>query len=221
MADIYMYADETGNLDYDGAEKDGASPYFGFGTAVFDRDHGSELWEGLELRARLEREGLNLPKGFHAKNDSYSTREEMFELVRAQAPRFDATFLYKPGAFESVRAKGQMYLYKMAWYLHFKEIAFEASGPEDTLYVIAGTFGTKARNRAAREALRDVCNQVDRDIVLCVWDAASSWGLQVADYGLWATHRNLMGRPCVAFTTAVKPTLKTNFRPWGDHLADK
>ena len=40
--DVYLYADETGNLDYGGATKQGASPYFGFGTAVFIGDHGVE-----------------------------------------------------------------------------------------------------------------------------------------------------------------------------------
>lgn len=63
MSDIYLYADETGNLDNDGAGKDGASAYFGFGTAVFDHDHGDEMWDGLRLRASLEERGLTCPRG--------------------------------------------------------------------------------------------------------------------------------------------------------------
>src|SRR5690606_23235042 len=35
VADVYLYADETGNLDFDGAAKQGGSAYFGFGTAMF------------------------------------------------------------------------------------------------------------------------------------------------------------------------------------------
>ena len=103
----------------------------------------------------------------------------------------------------------------MAWYLHFKEIATRVSGPDDTLYVIAGTFGTRKRQAEAEAALRDVCNQVDRQIKLCVWEASSSWGLQVADYALWATHRNLVGRSCHWYDRDIAPVLETTFLPWG------
>lgn len=215
MADIYLYADETGNLDYEGDRKAGASAYFGFGTAVFDRDHRTELWEGLRLRADLEKRGLNLSRGFHAVNDSHATRADMFALIAAQAPRFDTTFLCKANAYDYVRRRGQMYLYKMAWFQHLKYVAPAVADPDDTLYVIVGTFGTKARATQAREAIRDVCNQVDRNIVLCVWEAATSWGLQVADYALWAEHRVLEGRPCAWHASAVRPTLVTSYRPWG------
>ena len=126
-----MYADETGDLDMSG--KSGSSTYFGFGTAVFDRDHGQELWEGLRLRMELERKGLWLPKGMHAKNDSAATRNEVFDLVAKQAPRFDTTFLCKANAYEHVKAQGQLRLYKMAWFLHFKDIVRRVSRAGDTI----------------------------------------------------------------------------------------
>nr|WP_247600891.1 DUF3800 domain-containing protein [Cellulomonas hominis] len=210
-----MYADETGNLDYEGDGKEGASPYFGFGTAVFDHDHGSELWEGLLLRADLESRGLNLPKGFHAINDSNHTRGDMFELIKQQAPRIDTTFLCKANAYDYVKQRGQMYLYKMAWFQHFKYVAPRVATAEDRLFVIAGSFGTKSRQTQARLALADVCDQMRMNIVLCIWDASSSWGLQVADYALWAVHRNLLGRPCYWYEESVLPTLHSTFKPWG------
>jgi len=215
VADIYLYADETGNLDCDGEGKQGASAYFGFGTAVFDHDHGAELWNGLRLRAELERKGLNLPRGFHAINDSHVTRNEMFEVIAQQAPRIDTTFLLKANARDCIRQRGQMHLYKMAWYLHVKYVAPLVAGPADRLFVIAGSFGTRSRQTQAREALSDVCVQLDREIVLCVWEASSSWGLQVADYALWAVHRNLLGKDCRWYGTAVRPTLGSTFTPWG------
>jgi hypothetical protein len=215
VTDIYLYADETGNLDYDAASKDGASLYFGFGTALFDRDHGEELWQGFQLRVGLEARELNLPRGFHAKDDSRETRNQMFDLIARQTPRVDTTFLYKAAAYEHVKSRGQMYLYQMAWYLHLKEIALQVSEENDTLFVIVGSFGTHARQTQARKALDDVCAQVGRKIVLCVWEASSAWGLQVADYALWAVHRNLLGRPCPWYGTAVEPTLRSVFTPWG------
>lgn len=215
MADIYLYADETGNLDYAGQGKNGASTYFGFGTAVFTGNHGDALFGGMNLRAQLSADGLHLPEGFHAVNDKIATKNRVFQLIREQAPRFDSTFLYKAGAYSSVRSKGEMYLYKMAWFLHFKEIAKQVSTPDDTLYVIAGTFGTAARQTAAKVALEDVCNQIDRNIVLCVWKSSSSWGLQVADYGLWALQRELENKTCTWLSPCVQPTLSTQFHPWG------
>lgn len=213
--DVYLYADETGNLDYGGATKQGASPYFGFGTAVFIGDHGVALMRGMRLRTHVSSKGIRLARGFHAVDDSNETRGEVFPLVAELAPRIDTTFLAKSQAYETVRAKGEMYLYKLAWYLHFKEIATRVSGPDDTLYVIAGTFGTRKRQAEAEAALRDVCNQVDRQIKLCVWEASSSWGLQVADYALWATHRNLVGRSCHWYDRDIAPVLETTFLPWG------
>lgn len=213
--DVYLYADESGNLDYGGSGKRGATEYFGFGTAVFHDDHGAELMEGLRLRAAVTARGISLPRGFHAVDDSHMTRDQMFAVIADQAPRFDATFLLKPNAYDWVRAMGEMRLYKLAWYLHFKAIALQVSDPADNLFVVAGTFGTKARKAQAEMALADVCGQINRNITLCVWESATSWGLQVADYALWAVHRDLLGRPCQWFTDSIQPTLATVFTPWG------
>lgn len=212
MGRIYLYVDETGNLDYNNTSESG---FFGFGTAAFPDEHGDELWAGLKLRAALSAKGLDLPHGFHAKNDSTPTKNEMFQVLGELAPRFDTTFLYKPNAYTSVKARGEMYLYKLAWYLHFKEIAQRVANRNDTIVVVAGSFGTKKRQAQARAALEEVCSQVNRDIELCVWEAATSWGLQVADYALWSTHRSLQGKGGQWHEQYVRPTLRTVFRPWG------
>lgn len=213
--DVYLYADESGNLDYSGSGKSGATEYFGFGTAVYYDDHGAQLMEGLRLRTRVTGKGVGLARGFHAVDDSHTTRNEMFAAITVQAPRFDTTFLLKSGAYPRIRAAGEMRLYKLAWFLHFKEVAVRVSDPDDKLFVIAGTFGTKSRKTQAEAALAEVCGQVRRNITLCVWEASTSWGLQVADYGLWAVHRDLLGRTCPWFATAVQPTLASTFTPWG------
>ncbi|PPF20584.1 DUF3800 domain-containing protein [Rathayibacter sp. AY1A7] len=218
MGNVYIYADETGNLDY--GTKSGASAYFGFGTAVFRSDHPEALWGGLSLRASLAagqggRPGVPLPKGFHAVQDSWATRTAMFQAVKMQQPRFDSTFLAKANAYDTVRSRGEMYLYKMAWFLHFKYIAQQVSNRGDTLVVVVATLGTNARQREAEAALRDVCAQVDRKFVLCVWDASTSWGLQVADYGLWAVQRHVEGRSGTWYQEYVEPSCRGTFFPWG------
>jgi hypothetical protein len=95
MGDVFLYADETGNLDYGGAGKRGATTYFGFGTAVFYGDHGRQLMEGLRLRVQVTAAGVSLTRGFHAVDDSRQTRDAMYTLIGNQAPRFDTTFLLK------------------------------------------------------------------------------------------------------------------------------
>jgi hypothetical protein len=219
VAKVYIYADETGNLDYDVA-KQGASEYFGFGTAVFGSDHPDALWGGLELRARLAqgdagRTGVGLPRGFHAVQDTVETKIAMFKEIARQAPRFDTTFLLKRNAHVQVRDAGPMRLYKMAWFLHFKWIAGEVSSPGDTLIVIVASFGTKARQREAESALKDVCHQMGRKFTLCIWDANSSWGIQVADHGLWATQRYLEGRSGTWYADYIEGLNKSMFAPWG------
>ncbi|MBB2749230.1 UNVERIFIED_ORG: hypothetical protein FHR35_009143 [Microbispora rosea subsp. rosea] len=215
MSEVFMYADETGNLDYNIAG--GGSKYFGIGTATFEGDHHLALWEGHRLRLAHSRAGLAFPRGYHAKNDNHRTRTEVYDVIKAQAPRFDTTFLAKENAYDSVRSKGDLYLYRMAWYLHFKEIAKQVTAQGDTLYVVVATLGTSARKRAFEAAIREVCEDhapSRRDVVVCHWDSCTSWGLQVADYGLWAVQRKLE-RGDDSFMEAVQPTLRTFFTPWG------
>lgn len=215
--DRHTYADETGNLDYGGEGKQGASPYFGFGTATWFGDHGDALWSGLKLRVEIENRGLGLARGFHAKDDSRATRHEVFDEIARQAHRFDATLLHKPDVYPRVRARGEMYLYELAWFLHLKYVAVEVDEPGDTLIVVAGSFGTRARATQARAVLHDVCEQVQRDIRLCVWDAPTSWGLQVADHGLWAIQRRLVTGSCSWFESSIQRTLQSEEYPLGKH----
>ncbi len=219
-----MYADETGNLDYDAAQKIGATSYFGFGTAVFTGDHGQALWKGLRLRAAIERgeeasSGVRLPRGFHARDDSNRTRAQMFAEIAREAPRFDATLLRKASAFERVKLRGEMYLYKYAWFEHFKRVAPLVSADDDTLFVIVASLGTKARQTQATSALKDVCDQMRRSFVLCTWDSPTSWGLQVADYGLWAINRELVGGTGSWYAEYIKPTAGSIVCPWGQDRA--
>ncbi|MFC4062006.1 DUF3800 domain-containing protein [Planomonospora corallina] len=211
-----MYVDEMGNMDMSGG--DGASRYFGFGTAVFRGEHGREMWEGLRLRCDLERRGVNLPRGLHAKDDSHATRDEVFHLIGRQRPCLDVTFLCKAKAHPAIRERPH-WLCTLAWYSHFKGVLRKVSRPGDTVYVIAATLTTNRRTMNAKEALEEVCGRfaVSREIALCVRDAQSAWGIQVADYGLWAVQRRLEGRQCKWFDSQVKPNLRSMFLPWGTH----
>lgn len=215
MTDVYVYVDETGDLDFSGNPR--ASSRFGLGSAVFRGPHGAALAAGLELRCRLEAEGLSLPRGFHAKDDSHRTRDEVFGLIRGQAPRFDVTFLDKEHAYPRVREASVTYRYKLAVYLHLKWLILQVAPVDGTVFVILGSLQTAGKREAVRAAVAGVCAQVDLPlarVVPCIWDAPSSWGIQVADYALWATQREADGRQCSWFEPCVKPTLASVFHPW-------
>lgn len=215
MTDIYVYADETGNLGAPGPS--GGSSYFGFGTATFADDHRDHLLEGHDLRCRLESAGVRVPRGLHAKDDSHATRSEVFDLIGRQGPRFDSTLLYKENAEERQLGASPIDLYQRAWQLHFAFVLDAVSEPGDTVYVVVGSLQTSNKRDAIRSVVESVCaiHSGDRTVVPCIWDAPSAWGIQVADYGLWAVQRIVEGRKCSWFEPRIQPTLASERRPWG------
>jgi hypothetical protein len=91
------------------------------------------------------------------------------------------------------------------------------SQPEDTVYVVIGSLQTSNKREAIRSVVENVCatHAGDRTVVPCIWDAPSAWGIQVADYGLWAVQRIVEGRKCSWFEPSIQPTLASERRPWG------
>ncbi len=209
-----MYVDETGDLGMAG--KTGESQHFGIGSAVFQGHHGDVLWAGKNLRFDLERRGVPMPRGFHAKDDTPRTRHEVYSVISDLEPRFDFTMLDKTRAYGRVRERGEVYLYKLAWYLHFKEVLKWVSKPGDHVFVAAGTLGTAKRVVQAESALRDVCSQVatSRSVHLAIWEARTSFGIQVADYGLWSVQRRYERNDELWYSKYVEKATVSCFRPW-------
>jgi hypothetical protein len=159
MGDTSVYVDETGDLDYSGNPR--ASAYFGIGSATFLGSHGRELGEGLELRCRLESDGLSLPRGFHAKDDSHRTRDDVFGLIRKQAPRFDVTLLDKPRALSRIQAANVTYRYKLAIFLHLKWLIPKVAPTTGNVFVILGSLQTAGKRDAVRAAEGRPCTWLD------------------------------------------------------------
>ncbi|WP_084102780.1 DUF3800 domain-containing protein [Demequina sp. NBRC 110051] len=216
MSDVYIYADEYGDLDFSGNPD--AARYFGVGTATFRGRHGDQMADGFELRCSLEARGVDMPRGFHAQQDSRRTRHEVFSLLAEHAPRFDTTFLAKSQTQAHLRRSSKTYLYKLALYLHLKWLVPAVAPAEGTVYIILGSLQTAGKRDAVRAAIRDVCTQIDlplATVVPCIWDAPSSWGIQAADYGLWAVQRDLERADSTWLDAYVRPTLESRFLPWG------
>lgn len=214
MTDQYLYLDETGTLDFETRK---GEAYFGVGTAHFEGNHAAALWAGHQMRCELESKGIRLPKGLHAKNDSHSTRREVYALIGRQAPRVDITMLRKERAFERVKAGGKVRLYKMAIWLHLKHVVPKVSVAGDRVFLVLGHLQTSSRRDAIRNAVADVCGQLNytREVTPCIWEAPTAWGIQVVDYVLWREQRIYEEKSLPAYTDVVKPLVRSSFTPWG------
>ncbi|ATG51413.1 hypothetical protein CFK38_07640 [Brachybacterium vulturis] len=112
-------------------------------------------------------------------------------------------------------AGGKPRLYKIALFLHLRFLCEKVFAREDRLYVVVATIGTKAMRSAASAAVDDVAAQMPQDVTACFWDSSSTWGLQVADYLLWARQRVLQGKAVNVYETHVAPLVESTFFPWG------
>ena len=101
MKEIYVFADETGDLGYNLVS---GSKYFGFGTVILEDSSSSSMWEAFKLRCALETSGIPLVHGFHAQQDKFQIRSQVFNLILQSRPVFDFTFLNKANAIASVNA---------------------------------------------------------------------------------------------------------------------
>jgi hypothetical protein len=220
MADVYLYLDETGDLGVSGKSKE--SRYFGLGSAMFVGDHAQEIWAGMQLRLALEAENLRMPDGMHAHKDKPTVKHRVLSLIARQRPRIDITLLRKERAYPSVQAKmrgDRFYIYEYAWYVHFKYLARyviprHLDRETDRAYIVVATLGTGEQKEVARRAIERVCAQFPKlNMTVCIWDNKTAWGLQVADYALWAAQREVLRGQC-GYYQRIRPFVKTLFLPW-------
>ena len=212
MKVIYIFADETGDLGYTPS----SSEHFGFGTVTLDETSSQTLWNSFKLRCELESEGFPLKQGFHAQQDRYVIRARVFELISQSNPSFDFTFLKKANAYEYVKSRGDLGLYKMAWYLHFKFLAEKYQNQDMRFVIVIADMQTKSKKYELRAALQDVSLQFPKTkSTLVVWNSNTSWGLQMADYGTWSAQRILRGQQCEFWEKYVSKLNPSFYKPWG------
>jgi hypothetical protein len=221
MTDLYLYLDETGDMSMSNGS------YYGLGQAMFRGDTGGLESDATKLRFELEREGVHLRKGFHAKNDKSKTAQEsraqarVYDLIARHKPRIDVTLLHKrylPAPLKEEAERDQMNLYYWAWLKHFTYQAKYVLKRSHRIFVVAASIAeNKKRRQAATAAIKSVLNKYPRlDVTPCIWDSPTSWGLQVADYALWAVQRDLIYGSCRHFKT-ISPLIETVYSPWEEN----
>lgn len=191
MSRVYVFGDEAGDLVFKPAIPPSVSRYFIIGTvAMDDCSIANEL---IELRREFAWNGLHLDE-FHATADKQRVRDRVYDIISRHELRFDATILEKRKAYPYTYSD-PLYFYKLAWYLHFKDVAPAIADAKDELLVVASSLQIKRKKAttkaAIHKAVTEVVDQVSPTVIChCAFTPAKTDPcLQVADYMTWAVQR--------------------------------
>lgn len=205
----YLFADEAGNFDF----SPNGSKYFVVTAISMDSfESGIAM---MNLRHRLAHETTELfHDGFHASEDRQSVRDEVFKLLEQQKFSVDAVVLEKAKAFKHLKENENRF-YKTAWYLLFKYVAKKSFPSGEKGLVIAGSLGTKKKQKDFQHSISDVVGQYSdtRLVKAAAWSAASHPCLQIADYCCWAIQRRYEKNDDRSFVL-IEKKIDTCFTPW-------
>ncbi len=206
MAQVLVFADESGNLDFSGK----GSRYFVLTTITLPSYAlGDEL---LRLRRDLAWRGVPLSDGFHATTDAQAVRDEVFSVIVRHDLRIDATILTKARARPHLQ-KDEVRFYKTAWFLHMRYIAPTIAAAGSELLVVGASIGTRRRQQLFHQAIEDVVLQTAGDTTFrtASWAANCEPCLQAADYCSWAIQRKWEQHNHRSYDL-IKPRIVSEFR---------
>ena len=186
---LYIYGDETGNLDFSNREE--ASQYFILTTVTVD-DHAVEN-SLMQLRREIvweSWEDVRLPNSFHASNDNKHVRRRVFDLLTQHTFRVDVTLLEKRKANPSIRVTDAQF-YGTAWYYHLTGLVPALAPESEELLVIAASIGNNDMRSNFNSVVEAIASAVAPATVVKsdMWSASTAPLLQVADYCAWAIQR--------------------------------
>lgn len=186
MPDKFIFADEAGCFTF--KKKSGASRYFILCTVVADDWTVSDRL--LCIRRELALSGESERDKLHATSDKQEVRNRVFDAIKGEAFRWDATILEKSKAMPHTRTTPQEF-YRYAWYYHFKHVGPKLAKDADRLLITAAALGEKNTRAAFKAGVNETIQQaLPRDR----WEVAFHESckdplLWVADYCAWAVQR--------------------------------
>jgi hypothetical protein len=183
LSRIYLFVDESGNLDF---SPKGSRYFILTSVAIEDCSIESEM---LNLRRDLVWEGQEIQDAFHATEELQAIRSEVFKLICRHNLRVDATIFEKARARKNFPRNEEFY--EIAWYLHMQHVASRAAEAHDELHIIGASFATKAKQSLLVRAVNGLVSSTlqQANIRTCCWPASTEPCLQVADYCCWAIQR--------------------------------
>jgi len=207
MARIHIYSDESGDFGFSPA----GSAYFMVTTATMsectigDRLHA--------LRLDLIQQGIDL-EFFHARDDQYTVRKLVYDLIAASDVRFDCTMLEKRKTY-SYLACDHLRFYKTATYLHYKHLVPLVANRSDDLMVVSSSLQISGKKAAVHEAIRDVILQTSqaKSFVTAFHQNRVDPCLQIADYVGWAIQRKMESGDDTWFSI-IERNVESMFEPY-------
>ena len=144
----------------------------------------------LRLRRQLAWEKLPIGDYFHASEDKQVIRDRVFEAIRGEPFRVDATILEKSKAQPHIRADDAIF-YKYAWWYHFKHIGPQIAYRADELHITTASLGTRRRRAIYTASVNEVVAQVLKGVtwITTFTPAGCDPCLQLADYCTWAIQK--------------------------------
>jgi hypothetical protein len=158
--EIWLSGDESGGFDFTDRPDD---RYFLIVTVAVRGDslRGRLDDLGAELRSVTGDASIGLP--FHATEDSYSTRDRVFELLSSYDLAIDATILDKSTVPEELRRRRKRHLlYGLLWYQHIihvvpgmfsDEMRLGSPGFANKVTLTIAELGAYSRKAAVRHAI--------------------------------------------------------------------
>lgn len=144
-------------------------------------------------------------------------------------------FLLKENAYDYVKTRGPLRLYKLAlFYLCNEVVQFLISHYQGNLHIhlVVATINITNRQENVLNAIEDISKQLGGEnisdssgqgrnvnITPNFWESESSAGLQIADYGLWAIQRYiLLKRAKAGFFNMIRDRIAIPPQfPWGEN----
>lgn len=210
MSRKFIFTDEAGDFAF----KRGPNipNYFIVCSVTLDTcDVGETL---LKLRRQLAWEKAPTGDYFHAAEDKQVVRDRVFEAIRHERFRIDATILEKAKARPHVRASNETF-YKYAWWYHFKHIGPQIAYRATELHITTASIGTKKGQALFTDAVNNVVQQVLRDVTYVTTFAPAGCDpcLQLADYCTWAIQRK-WERNDLRSHVLIQSRIATEFNLW-------
>lgn len=187
---LYMYLDESGNLDF----KQSGTPFFLMTCVVATRPFNSA--DAMrELRYDLMEKGMDIQK-FHACDDKNEVRKSVYRILSAQNCNYRVYSVYVDKSEVPDEMRTPESVYSKVFSLLLDEI-YRAEGiiNLEGIVVITDRLPKDATKRQVVKPLKRYMKEKFQarhiPYVLMHHDSASDMNLQAADYYCWAAQRDL------------------------------
>lgn len=217
----YLFSDEAGCFTFKRRKpdrKDGPSDFFILTTVT------APVWtisdQLLAIRRRLAVTGESERDKLHATSDLQEVRSEVFEIIKNEDFRIDATVIRKCRAQDKIKLSHALF-YKYAWYYHFKHVGPQIANTCDKMLITAAALGTKKTKASFKAGVNETVQQTlaRERWEVAFHDSSKDPLLWVADYCSWAIQKKWEHNDMRSYEL-IKDKIKTEYDLFASGLKD-